>query len=61
MAFDVGTSRRKKKFRSPSNIPINEWRKRFAMLPDQVVKKASENSTCFYLNVEAENRQDPKR
>eukprot|EP00957_Ditylum_brightwellii_P111867 8531867-Ditylum_brightwellii.AAC.1 len=45
MAFDVGTARRKKKFISPSNIPIDEWRKRFAMLPDQVVKNILENST----------------
>eukprot|EP00957_Ditylum_brightwellii_P162836 12399933-Ditylum_brightwellii.AAC.1 len=61
MAFDVGTARRKKKFRSPSSIPINEWKKRFAMLPNQVVKKTLKNSTCFYLNIDAENRQDPMR
>eukprot|EP00957_Ditylum_brightwellii_P052210 3958960-Ditylum_brightwellii.AAC.1 len=61
MAFDVGTARRKKKFRSPSNIPIDEWRKKIAMLPDQAVKKTLENSTCFYLNIDAENRQDPRR
>eukprot|EP00957_Ditylum_brightwellii_P175834 13389462-Ditylum_brightwellii.AAC.1 len=45
MAFDVGTAKRKKKIRSPSNIPIDEWRKRFAMLPDHVDKKILENST----------------
>eukprot|EP00957_Ditylum_brightwellii_P182530 13904300-Ditylum_brightwellii.AAC.1 len=61
MAFDIGTARRKKKFRSPSNISMNKWRKRFAMLPDQVVDKTLENSTCYYLNIESENRQDPKR
>eukprot|EP00957_Ditylum_brightwellii_P041442 3138157-Ditylum_brightwellii.AAC.1 len=35
VAFDIGTARRKKKFKSPSNISMDKWRKRFAMLPDQ--------------------------
>eukprot|EP00957_Ditylum_brightwellii_P052702 3995163-Ditylum_brightwellii.AAC.1 len=61
MAFEQGTARRKKKSRSPSSIPLDEWRKRFAMLPDQGVEKILENSTCFYLNVESKNRQDPRR
>eukprot|EP00957_Ditylum_brightwellii_P006329 480075-Ditylum_brightwellii.AAC.1 len=61
MAFDVGTARRKKKFRSPLDISMDEWRKRFSMLPDQVVEKILENSTCYYLNIETEDRQDPRR
>eukprot|EP00957_Ditylum_brightwellii_P140635 10713595-Ditylum_brightwellii.AAC.1 len=40
---------------------MDEWRKRFAMLPDKVVEKTLENSTCYYLNIESENRQDPRR
>eukprot|EP00957_Ditylum_brightwellii_P086439 6576534-Ditylum_brightwellii.AAC.1 len=60
MAFDVGTARRKKKYRSLSNIPMDTWRKRFVLL-DQVVEKTLENSTWFYLNVKLENRQDPRR
>ena len=61
MAFNIGTARRKKKFKSPSDILMGEWRKRFVMLPDQVVDKTLENSTCYYLNVESENRQDSRR
>eukprot|EP00957_Ditylum_brightwellii_P179711 13689971-Ditylum_brightwellii.AAC.1 len=37
---------------------MEEWRKRFAMLPEEVVKQTLESSTNFYFNVEVENRQD---
>eukprot|EP00957_Ditylum_brightwellii_P011816 891034-Ditylum_brightwellii.AAC.1 len=61
MAFNIGTARRKKKFKAPSDILMDKWRKRFAILPDQVVDKTLENSACYYLNVESEKRQDCRR
>eukprot|EP00957_Ditylum_brightwellii_P012899 974709-Ditylum_brightwellii.AAC.1 len=61
MAFESGTCQRKKKQRSPTDISMKEWRKRFAMLPEAVMENTLENSTNFYLNVEAETREDPKR
>eukprot|EP00957_Ditylum_brightwellii_P203948 15336892-Ditylum_brightwellii.AAC.1 len=61
MAFNIGTARRKKKFRSPSNISMDKSEKRCAMLPEQVVDKTLENSICYYLNVESENKQDHRR
>eukprot|EP00957_Ditylum_brightwellii_P160867 12248199-Ditylum_brightwellii.AAC.1 len=40
---------------------MQEWRKHLAMLPEEVVMKMLENPTNFYLNIEAENREDPKK
>eukprot|EP00957_Ditylum_brightwellii_P095629 7285657-Ditylum_brightwellii.AAC.1 len=48
-----------KKVKSESGIPLNEWRKQLAMLPEEVVENTLENSTPFYLRIKAENRQDP--
>eukprot|EP00957_Ditylum_brightwellii_P063868 4846203-Ditylum_brightwellii.AAC.1 len=61
MALETGTCHRKRKWRSMTNIPMWEWRKRLAMLPEAVVEKMLENSTNLYLNIEAENREDPRR
>lgn len=55
------TTRRNKKKLLPEDVPMEEWRKRLAMLPEDVVHKTLENTTHFYINVEAENRQDPRR
>ena len=60
-ALENSSARRKKKVKSPSGISLSEWQKRFAMLPEEVVKKTLENSTHFYLIIEAENQQDPRR
>eukprot|EP00957_Ditylum_brightwellii_P121437 9261458-Ditylum_brightwellii.AAC.1 len=60
MAMETGTCRRKKKWNSITDIPMQEWRKHLAMLPEEVVRKTLENSTNFYLNIEAENREDPR-
>ena len=51
----------KKKGRYDINKNIKEWRKRLAMLPEEVVKKALENNTNLYFNIEAENQKDPRR
>eukprot|EP00957_Ditylum_brightwellii_P050520 3831855-Ditylum_brightwellii.AAC.1 len=60
MAVEVDTVRRKKKLKSVKDNPLEEWRKRFGMLPEEVVEQMLQCSTCFYLNVEAKNRQDPR-
>eukprot|EP00957_Ditylum_brightwellii_P032253 2443817-Ditylum_brightwellii.AAC.1 len=61
MAMETGTCRRKKKLNSNMDIPMQEWRKCLAMLPEEVVRKMLENSTNFYLNIKAENREDPRK
>ena len=57
----ITTSRRNKKKILPEDIPIGEWRKRLAMLPEDVVRKTLDATTQFYMETEAENRQDPRR
>jgi hypothetical protein len=53
-------ARRIMKEKKPHNIPWVEWRKRLAMLPDEVVKKTVlEATTQFYMQVENENRSEP--
>lgn len=44
-----------------SGIPIEEWRKRLAMLPEPVIRKTLENTTQYCLHPEMENRSDPRR
>ena len=44
----------------PGNLPLSEWKKRLAMLPDDIIKKTIENTTQFYMKVECENRQNPR-
>ena len=46
---------------TPGKIPLAEWRRRLAMLPEDVVRKTLKNTTHFYLNPSIENRQDPRR
>ena len=55
------TTRRKKSTTLPGDIPMSEWRKRLAMLPEDVIKKTLEATTNFYLSIEGENRMDPRR
>jgi hypothetical protein len=53
--------RRNKKEVLETDIPISEWRKRFAMLPEDVVQKTLLATTQYYMSTEAETRQDPRR
>jgi hypothetical protein len=53
--------RRKKKKVIETDIPIHEWRKRFAMLPEEIVRKTLQATTQYYMSTEAETRQDPRR
>ena len=43
------------------DIPLNEWQKCLAMLPEDVVTKTLQNTTQYYLNAEHENCEDPRR
>ncbi|MGH7955023.1 MAG: reverse transcriptase domain-containing protein [Gloeomargaritales cyanobacterium] len=53
--------RRTRHKQKPEDIPTIEWRKRLALLPEDVVNKTLENTTQFYLSVEGENREEPRR
>ena len=44
----------------PGRLPLSEWKKRLAMLPDDIIQKTLENTTQFYMKVECENRQNPR-
>jgi hypothetical protein len=44
-----------------SPVPMSEWRKRLGMVPEEVVHRTLENTTQYYLSVESETRQDPRR
>ena len=41
----------------PSDIPISEWKKLLAMLPEEIVQQTLNNTTNFYLSVEEDNRR----
>eukprot|EP00957_Ditylum_brightwellii_P092245 7022595-Ditylum_brightwellii.AAC.1 len=60
-ALELSSMRRKKKVESPSDIPLCEWQKRLAMVPEEVINKTLENSTYFYLSIEAKICQDLHR
>jgi len=57
----VETVRRKRKEIIFSGIPMEEWRKRLALDPEEVIKKTLEATTQYYTRVEVENRLDPRR
>jgi hypothetical protein len=54
--------RRRKKIEVPHNIPWEEWRRRLAMLPEDVVKRTVlyATSTQLYMEVENEHRNEPR-
>jgi hypothetical protein len=53
--------RQRKKVEIPHNIPWEEWRRRLAMLPEEVVKRTVLDATTqFYMQVENENRDEPR-
>ena len=54
-------ARRSKKTNAAQNIPWEEWRRRLAMMPEDVVKKTVlEATTQLYMNVENEQRDEPR-
>ena len=46
---DKKQPKRSKKKILPANIPLEEWAKRLAMLPEDVVHKILNNTTHIYL------------
>jgi hypothetical protein len=44
-----------------TDVPNSEWRKCFAMLPEDVIRNTLPATTHFYMSTEAETRQDPRR
>ena len=53
--------RRQKKIEMPHNIPWEEWRHRLAMLPEEIVKQTVLDATTqLYMEVENENRNEPR-
>jgi hypothetical protein len=44
-----------------TDIPISEWRKVFATLPEDIVRKTLLATTQYYMSTEAKTRQDPRR
>ena len=53
--------RRRKKIEKPHDIPWDEWRRRLAMLPEDVVKRTVLDATSqLYMEVENENRTKPR-
>ena len=43
------------------HIPIQEWRKKLGMQPENIVEKTLENTTQHYMRLECESRDDPRR
>ena len=61
---DYGNSSRrntKKKYKEyPGGLTLQEWRKRLALAPEDVVRKTFEATTQLSMSVEAENRVIPR-
>ena len=58
------TTRRdeKKKYKQyPGGLTTEEWRKRLAMAPEDVIRKTFEATTQLAMSVEAENRLVPRQ
>ena len=45
----------------PGGLSIEEWRKRLALAPDDVIRKTFEATTQLSMSVEAENRLIPRQ
>ena len=59
--MESNNMRRKHEKLATEDIPIQEWRKRLGMQPENIVKKTLENTTQHYMRVECESRDDPRR
>ena len=58
---EAPSRRRQHRTKPEGEIPLSEWRKRLALLPEDVVKKTLENTTQYYQELEHENRGHPRR
>ena len=45
----------------PGGLSMNQWRKRLAMAPEDVIRKTFESTTQMSMNIEAENRTIGRR
>ena len=45
----------------PGGITMDEWRKRLALAPEDVVRKTFQATTQMAMNIEAENREIPRK
>jgi hypothetical protein len=52
--------RRNKKKLTYEDIPIDEWRRRLSMLPEDIIHRTMQCTTQYYINTEIENRQNPR-
>ena len=59
--MESNNMRRKHEKLVTEDIPIQEWRKRLGMQPENIVEKTLENTTQHYMRVECESRDDPRR
>ena len=59
--MESNNMRRKHEKLVTEHIPIQEWRKRLGMQPENIVEKTLENTTQHYMRVECESRDDPRR
>jgi hypothetical protein len=53
-------SRRNKKKLTYEDIPIAEWQRRLAMVPEDIIRRTMDCTTQYYMNAEIENRQNPR-
>jgi hypothetical protein len=53
-------SRRNKKKLTYEDIPMVEWQRRLAMVPEDIIHRTFDCTTQYYLNTEFENRQHPR-
>jgi hypothetical protein len=53
-------SRRNKKKLTYEDIPMVEWQRRLAMVPEDIIHRTLDCTTQYYLNAEFENRQHPR-
>ena len=47
--------------KSSSSIPLEEWKKRLALAPEDVIKKTLENTTQLAIEVDTDNRSVPRQ
>jgi len=52
--------KRGKKATMHEGIPMEEWRRRLALAPEDVIQKTLENTTQYYMTVDCENRTNMK-
>ena len=52
---------RKKMTKLSLTVPLEEWKKRLALAPDNIIKETLENTTQLAIKVDTGNRSAPRR